>query len=318
MQGYSLLGYINAVMQRSGKTLLVEGPTDSILINRVKHQVLQETQMTPSGVIDGAAMLQDDSDPALCGKGNKAKVLALLNLAANDHRVQKVIAGKLGTLVDREWDGLNVGREFLDPWVPPTQNAPHFQTVGHSMENYFFTCEAFKGWLLQSYPEYVDHGFLSAIESRFVAMIALASAWSMKIRDIQAISKAEGLINRKLLKWNNSAYELDINFGALLSGRNIVVPPNFVSEVNMRTKSYLETFDTYTPGIWLCHGHLGEEMLWSCIANLAEEIQVDQRALQTIERGNSKIRFRCLVDFLAREKLSDATPLREAVEWLCT
>lgn len=318
MQGYSLLGYVNAVKQRSVKTLLVEGPTDVVLINRVKHQVLGEAGIGPNGVVDSAAMLEDRSDPALFGQGNKAKIFALLDLAAHDNVVRAAIETKLGTVTDREWDGLVTGREFLDPWTPPAQNPPNFQTVGHSMENYFFTSEAFKRWLLQNFPEQINHIFLAAVEDRFTKMIALASAWSIGIRDIHAISKAAGIINRDILRWNNDIYELDIALEAKLAQRQVAVPPNFVATINLNAKSYLESFGNNVPGVWLCHGHLGEEILWSCIANLAGQSQVPQVALQSIERGSADLRFRCLVDFIAREKLADATPLREAVEWLCS
>jgi hypothetical protein len=318
MQGYSLLGYINAVKQRSGKTMLVEGPTDSVLVNRVKHKILQEGIFTKNGAVDGAAMLQDSSDPALHGKGNKAKILALLNLAANDPRVQAALANKLGTITDREWDGIVVGREFLDPWTPPTQSPPHFKTVGHSMENYFFTSDAFKAWLLQSFAEHVSHEFLLEVENRFVAMLALASTWSIGIRDVSAIQKATGLINRDVLNWNNGSYEFNASVNAKLAQRQITVPANFITKINSEAKSYAATHNANVPGVWLCHGHLGEEILWSCIAHLAGEMQVSPGALQAIERGNLELRFRSLVDFLTREKLGDADPLRDAVQWLCT
>lgn len=318
MQGYSLLGYINAVRQRSEKTMLVEGPTDAVLVNRVKHKIIQEGTFTKNGAVDGAAMLQDSSDPALHGKGNKAKILALLNLVASDSRVQVALTNKLGTVTDREWDGIVAGREFLDPWTPPNQSPPHFRTVGHSMENYFFTSEAFKAWLLQSFAEHVSSQFLLEVEHRFISMIALASTWSIGIRDACAIQRAAGLISRDMLKWDNGCYQFNASVNAKLAQRQINVPANFITKINSEAKSYAATHNANVPGVWLCHGHLGEEILWSCIAHLAGEMQISPNALNAIERGNLELRFRCLVDFVTREKLADADPLRDAVEWLCT
>ena len=36
MQGYSIAGYLNAVMRRSAKTILVEGVTDKSVLQRQK------------------------------------------------------------------------------------------------------------------------------------------------------------------------------------------------------------------------------------------------------------------------------------------
>lgn len=307
---YSLLGYLNAVRLRSEKTLLVEGPSDQKLLGRFRHEVPNRC-----GQIDATEILGDPNEPSFAGKGSREKILQVIDALQRDPKLAAIVNGKLGTLTDREWDGVTVGREVLDGWQPPVQWPPNFVTRGHSIENYFFSKSSFKAYLKLSFPENLTDEFLNMFDVRFPQMVALAFSWSITIRNLKAIKRANGL-SFNHVQWSGEHYILRPSIVEFLSGRGVEVPENFEQEIERLAKDYLQNFAHEHPGVWLCHGHLGEELLWACVASLASELHLQGALPDRIEKADKQLRHRYLCDHLSQDQAELHVPLKDAVEWL--
>lgn len=312
MQGYSLNGYLSAVMRRSQKTLLVEGQSDFSLIARVKGERAKQVGNDLPGVVDVTELIQD---PICFGFGKKGIIKEITKLIASNQKFVSHASGKFGTIVDREWDGLNLDLQLQGPWTEPVQSPPNFVTRGHSVENYFFRLTSLEAYLRQFFSESLSQVFFNELRSRFPAIIRLAATYSLAIRHIGFISRSSDLISRRHIIWENGNYKFLSNICTDLLQRKIKMPENFdglINNIILTTKNCSAT----EPNRWLCHGHLGTEAIWACIANLANEMGVTSEIAQQIERGNQAAKFKHAADHLVQENPTCSSPLNEVLDWL--
>lgn len=225
---YSVNGYINATLRRSSKTLLVEGITDKIALHRLALERFPTSEAVIT--IDHAGMLDD---PLVSGLGNKAKVLhiraTVIALQASIPKLQSVLA----SLVDREWDGLSFTGLGLDrPWSPPAQGDGLFVTHGHSLENYNFDVECVSEYLKFAFPQNTTAALLNLLKDRFRSMLALATAFSLVVKDYASITRCCGLLTLLHVRFANDRYYLDQGFVPASQARGVVSPAMLTADVN--------------------------------------------------------------------------------------
>jgi len=315
MQGYSIAGYLNAVLRRSEKTMLVEGVTDKSVLMRLKNERCSTVGTDLPGVIDVAGLLTDD---VLKGLGMKAVVKVVQDRLAQSPRMLAAAGDKFGTLTDREWDGLTVDMELESPWFAPDQGSPNFVTIGHSVENYFFRLAPIDAFLRQFFSDHLSQNFFNDLAERFRAIIGFAVVYSLAIRHIGAIGRADRLISHEMIEWHKGSYLSTARLNIALSNRGVVAAQNPYLLINYGVWKYAERYTAPEPWHWLCHGHLGEQAIWACVASLASEQGISPDVATQIERGLIDVRFRHCVDYLCRDADQTNTPLDSAIDWLTT
>ncbi|SAL76848.1 hypothetical protein AWB68_05067 [Caballeronia choica] len=315
MQGYSIGGYLNAVMRRSEKTMLVEGITDKSVLTRLKNDRCSSAGTDLPGVIDVAALLTDDLTKGL---GMKDVIKAVLARLAKSPRMLAVASGKFGTLTDREWDGLTLDMELQNPWFAPTQGSPNFVTVGHSVENYFFRLSPIDAFLRQFFSDHLGQRFFNELAARFHLIIGFAVVYSLAMRHIGSIGRADRVISRDMIEWHQGHYISTGRLNAALKARGAHTAQNPYLLINSGVHTYASRYTASEPGHWMCHGHLGEQAIWACVANLAQEQGVPTDVASQIERGLGDVRFRHCVDYLCRDGGQTNAPLDSAIDWLTT
>ena len=314
MQSYSLNGYLNAVLRRTGKTLLVEGVTDQSVMTRLKREKSAQLGFEPLGSVDVSALIQDVKTE---GAGKKEVVrLAVAEIDSLPEHIARKIKPKLGVLFDREWDGLNVDMQLIAPWAAPEQDVPYFVTTGHSVENYFFKIDGIEAYLRQHFYLYLDQNFFNILRDRFNYIIALAATYSLAVRHVSAITRSSGLIGNHHVCWIGGRYLMQEAVSTDLAARGAVLPDDFLRLINSNIDLYLATHLEAEPGRWLCHGHLGEEAIWACISNLAAEFGMGAEVVRNVERGYKEVRLNHAIDHLSRSPAHESTPLDSAVDWL--
>jgi hypothetical protein len=315
MQGYSIAGYLNAVMRRTQKTILVEGNSDKSVLQRLKGERCATKSEELPGVIDIASLLTDEK---IKGLGMKEIVKTVLTELSASASMSAKAAEKFGTLTDREWDGLTLDLELQNPWFPPQQGCPNFVTVGHSVENYFFRLPPVLAFLRQFFSDDLDQDFFNLLSDRFHAIVGFAVSYSLVMKHIGALTRADRLISTTAIEWVDSLYIAKPALNSCLTARNFHAQVNVYLLVNHGARAYADRFPTTEPGHWLCHGHLGEQAIWACVASLARECGVGNDTATQIERGLNDVRFKHFVDYLCRDNAHPHAPLDSAVEWLTT
>jgi hypothetical protein len=314
MQGYSINGYINAVIRRSEKTLLLEGVTDKSLLKRLLLDLSISQSHSPKGQIDCVQII---SDTSLSTLGNKARIIEIGRAALDlPSPTREKLLEKFGSLIDREWDGLDTSSGSLTNWNPPTQLTSSFTTIGHSIENYFFNVSGTAAYLRQAFPDDISVALLSNLEVRFHQIVALATSFSLQLRDKKAITRAGGAICNQCIAWECDRYYLTSKIDGVLQSRGLNLPPNFHTQINCDIDNYLNQYQSVEPGRWLCHGHLGEQAIWSCIGNLAIEHGLSKEVSNAIERGSQTMRHKHAADHLCDLTAQERLPLDDAVAWL--
>lgn len=313
MQGYSIAGYLNAVIRRSERTILVEGVTDKKVLQRLKNERSAIVDRSLPGIVDVAGLLRDEE---ISGLGKKEIIKTVLSKIAGRPSMVLAVREKFGTLIDREWDGLTLDIEMSVPWFAPLQDHPNFVTVGHSVENYFFRLPVVTAFLRQFFSDSLNHDFFSSLARRFNSIIGFAVVYSIVMRDIDAIGRADRLISRNMTEWHGDRYLANEFLNQELLRRKIGFDRNIYLLINEGVRNYLEKHNAEEPGHWLCHGHLGEQAIWCCIASLAREHGVAADVAAQVERGLHDVRFRHCVDFLCRDGAHRHMPLDAAIEWL--
>ena len=311
MQGYSVNGYLNAVLRRSGKTLLIEGPSDKTILNRIR---LEKHPKQQTGTIDCVEII---SDQCLTGQGNRAKIKTIENHfnSINTETIIKTKA-KFACLTDREWDNVDISAGIPTEWSPPTQTSNSYATLGHSIENYLFCPDAVSSQLKLLFPNHVHPEYLQEIRTRFRKIIAISAAYSIALHDYGHIKRADGLITKDDIRWTGDFYEIDINFDSRALQRGIAAPGSIRTKINQLANDYIAKHASHIPGKWISHGHLGEQVIWACIANMALEFGTPENQAREIERGSKENRVKCAADHLSRRSPVDREPLDSLLGWL--
>jgi hypothetical protein len=315
MKGYSINGFLNTVLRRSGRTILVEGITDQSLLARLKLELDIDSGKATTGSVDPVCMISDDD---LQGLGNKEKIARILGRISESPELQNALSEKFGSLIDREWDGLIVDLQIEGEWTEPKQISPHFTTIGHSVENYFFRSIAFESYLRAFHAENLSARYTIDFHNNFNAAVGLANAYSLVLRKHGLIARGDGLISRRFISWNGSRYKIKAEIASAYAGRKVEFLAELVTMVNDNVELYFGRHAAVEPGRWLCHGHLGEQVIWACAAHLAEHHGMPNEICEKIERGSKDLKFKFFSDYVSKESPDRSAPLKTAVEWLCT
>lgn len=309
---YSLNGYLNAALRRSGRTLLVEGPSDKQVLH--KFELEKFPQKAGESVIDHAGMLDDIHLKAL---GNRAKVLAVRAQVTTLSTSVPKISAVLATFIDREWDGLNFIASVPHPtWSAPPQDQGHFITLGHSIENYHFDADFATEYLKYAFAEHLSAHLLTTVRSLFPAIIVLATVFSLKIRDVGCIGRCGGLMAPEFIKVRNDRVYLACEFGSVCAARQIKSAATIVDDTNSAVDAAWQALTNSDFACWLPHGHIGEEVLWCAIAQIASLCGVPPAVSTEIAHGYKKERERFSAQWLSKLSPPRQEPLNMAIEWL--
>jgi hypothetical protein len=311
-KAYSANGYISAILRRSGKTVLVEGVSDKAVFHRL--MVESRADFDDRNHIDHAGIFDDET---MAGLGNKAKIAKLLdsvNLLIQRHpRLGEVFS----SVTDREWDNLDISPAGINgEWAPPKQPAPHFVTVGHSIENYFLDADAVVAYLKFMFSEVLTSAYVASVRNGFGAINSLAVSYSLCAKNKGCITRCDGLLDHRSIDLISGKYYFNNLLAEKMLARNIENSHELVEEVNNAVDTVWSDTAYTEPAKWLLHGHLGGEVIWSCVARSALEHGIAEGVASQIATGYQRERERFLADWLSKIDPQLRTPLDSAVAWL--
>ncbi len=303
MTAYSIQGYGVAVNLRSAKTILVEGPTDRKILSRLILEKQLDTDTRSACVIDEVGLASNDT--RLAGKGSKEKIEMIVSMLPTH-------SSKLNFLVDREWEGIDIEN------VPAEHKALDFpwgvRTKGHSIENYWFQERVVAKYLKMFYGTELNVEFFFALETRFDDMIKLAAAYSFAVKRMSLITRCASAVRAQDVEWDGRRYVVIRTLNSQLATRNVTedVVGKILLELDKQTLA-AASGDILR---WLCHGHLGEEMIWACVANLASTYGCSDHVVQSIERGAKAEKLAHHADCLATGPDEGIEPLGHLIAWI--
>lgn len=302
MTTYSLAAYELAVsLIRTSKTIMVEGPTDKRVLSRMMLEREAAAGRSFRCVIDDCAIV---NDAALAGKGAKTKVEFIANAIG-------VGSGRFNWLVDREWDDVDIERP--QDFVTPSNAEVGVRTKGHSIENYWMRLDALSTYLKMFFGDGLTVEFFTLLEARFSPMLRLAAAYSFTAKRMSVVTRCGDAIRSRDIKWTGAEYVVLPSLTSSL--RNRGVADDIAAEINIelgRENLKAASIDVLQ---WMCHGHLGEELIRACAASLAGECGVQQPTLDQIERGRRSEKLLHDSDFLARQDEDAIHPLGALLAW---
>lgn len=293
--------YRLAIKIRSHKTILVEGISDkSVISHFLLSRNYRDSHQSDYFVDDASIVKQDD---ALYGLGNKSKALAIIGAINNP---------KLIGIIDREWDNVDLNDLDESHFIQNINNV--YLTKGHSIENYWFDVDASISFLIKAFPTTIDQDYLQAISSSFPSILRFAAAYSLTAKDASIITRSSELISHSDILWNNGDFLLQEDFNNKLAERGVNYP--FSTDCNNR---YLQLIASNQPLLkWICHGHLGEEAIRSCLAAVALANGIDQTTVTEIERGKKNEKFSHDSEYVCSQDLHCVDPLDKILEWVRT
>lgn len=310
--GYSINGYLNAVLRRSAQTLLVEGVSDQGAIARFLAESPPEPEKSPS--VDTAELISDQS---LGGLGAKQKILVIREHAANLAVNHPGLATRLATLIDREWDGVSMDPDDLaNKWTPPRQDENNFITVGHSIENYHVNLDYVISYLRFAHAPHYTIALETGIAECFAGAVALGGSVSFAARECGCITRMCDLIHVDHIQRSGANFSLGGNFVEAARARNIADPEALLHRINDSTAVLWSELVKLPHAHWLLHGHVGVEVMWACIARVAKAVGVPQAECEQIAGGKQQERRRHWYTWLAAQPDGYAMPITIATRWL--
>lgn len=302
MSAYDLKSYALAVRLRTRKTILLEGSTDKLVIGRLLTEHESTSGLRRQCVVDDVSILVRES--TFTGLGNRDRVMGVANSICAQEP-------KLKCLIDREWDGIDL-RNLSDPLPQMAPPAWGHITMGHSIENYWFSISAATSYLKMHFGADLTGDYFDELAKRFESMLRLAAGFSLAAQRLQVIRASNHLINRALITWSEGRYSTLPALAAVAGARGIT------SDLHSETCAELSRDDMAALSLesiqWLCHGHLGDQVLRACAANLAVEIGIPEVA-EGIERGFVSSKLSHDADFLARSFPASVNPIDDLIFW---
>lgn len=303
MSAYDLKSYALAIQLRSRKTVLVEGPTDKRVVARMLMERELAQGVPQQCLVDDASLLSREA--TFAGLGNKERVERIaVQLAAYSQ--------KMNWLVDREWEGIDL-TSLSDPVPDLLPTAWGHRTKGHSIENYWLHADALTNYLKMTHGADLPAEYFLTIPQRFAAMLRIATAFSLAARRLRVITCCMQLVRASHVEWSGTEYVPTPALGQAAAQRGVAV------DLTAETLSELQRADVkaLTVGAlrWLCHGHLGEEMLRACAASLAIENGMGVVVSDRIERGFHTVKLAHDADWLTRIDAEQIEPLDQLIQW---
>ncbi|MDA8446670.1 DUF4435 domain-containing protein [Paracidovorax valerianellae] len=302
MSTYDLKSYELVLMLRKRKTIVVEGSVDKRVISRILLEKEVISGKERQCVIDEVSLISRER--SFSGLGNRTRVINtgvhFSNLTSN-----------LKCLVDREWDGVNLVT-LQNPHPPIATPSWGHMTHGHSIENYWFTASAACSFLKMHYGSNLQAQFFVELLQRFESMLRISVAFSLAAKRLNLITTCQkGLLKASHVIWLGNAYQPTSDLA--LAGKN----RGIAFDLQVETQAELSRADLMALNAsdmqWICHGHLGEQMLRACAANLATEFSNEEIAVD-IERGFQEIKLAHDANWLATNALS-SSPLNCLTDW---
>lgn len=291
--------YRLAIKIRSHKTILVEGVSDkSVISHFLLSRNYRDSHQSDYFVDDASIVKQDD---ALYGLGNKSKALAIISAINNP---------KLSGIIDREWDNIDLTALDESHFIQNMNNV--YLTKGHSIENYWFDVDASVSFLIKAFPIAVHQDYLQAILSSFPSILRFAAAYSLTAKDASIINRSSELISHSDILWNNGDFLLQDDFNSKLAERGV----NYAFSMDCNSR-YLQLVASNQALLkWICHGHLGEEAIRSCLAAVALANGIAQTTVADIERGKKSEKFSHDSEYVCSQDLHCIDPLDKILEWV--
>jgi hypothetical protein len=304
MSTYSIEGYGVALGLRSAKTILVEGASDKRVLSRLILQHEMRLGRRTRFVIDEVALISNDT--SLSRKGNKEKVELIAAALQN-------LSSKMNWLVDREWEGIDLDSDPVEV-APAPSSTWGKRTKGHSIENYWFRDQFLSDYLRMFFGNLLNVEFVHTLSARFETMVRLAAAYSFASKRLGTISRSAGLVKAEHLGWDGSRYVVLSSLSVALRERG------FDGDIHTEVTRELDKNALKNASVailqWLCHGHLGEEMIRACAAHLACSFGCANDVVEAIERGARAEKLAHHADCLAELEIENIEPLGDLISWL--
>jgi len=307
MPKYSAHGYPAAVIMRSNRTLLVEGPNDKAIISRLFIELRNQHRVQSDNLlIDTAAEIPDAPG------GNRQRV--------EDMHARVGGSGKFAALVDREF------RKF-DLVNLADQNPSHveipdnlFWTRGHSAENYLCDVRIFITSLENLLPVNLPQDYRRHLENAFPSILRNCASISLAAKEIGKLDRIPHLV--ALDHWSVKADgSTEINMPrmkSILADRGVSAPQcvAFEAEYN-RCLAQLTVLDLPLSR-WICHGHVSEYHIWSAVASTLRHHGMDEGIAESIAGGERTTLVKVSRGTWSRQCVSGTGDHPTAlIQWLC-
>lgn len=260
---YTLNDYIAYIIVSNKKRLLVEGPDDNHLFNRLFDVFDKDRNRVD---VDDASSLIGFSEPI----GNREKVELVCSKIKNTMYEKKLVG-----FVDREFRGFLWNPDLWDDIRCHQVDGRVVWTRGHSIENYYFDFKTLKDPIstLSSTPYY--RMALDMLERNFETVIRLACAASLTGMEIGNYQILRNVISWEVFKVSDG--EISINLSNIASlCRKKKIEKALISQIIDRfpfweTLTFKADFDIVR---WMCHGHMGLTFIWSSFQRMVFEVSL--------------------------------------------
>lgn len=297
MSKYSLSGYAIAVRCRTEKTLLLEGVSDKLVLDRLIAERISRGK-DKMCLIDTADIIKSDIENNLIS--NKQKVIGAADFIN--------FKNKFNWLADREWEGVDINCLSNINMDVVNKNL----TKGHSIENYWFSFDAVVHFLNNHHCEKINREILNEIKNGFGKILIFALSISIAAKETNQIKKIENLINYNSVIFNNNFWFIRNEVDDALLEMNGVA----ISE-KINTLKYREDILKINErdAQWIIHGHLGEKCIRACIANIFYRKNFSRADCESIENGNKKEKSRTDANFICSLPEDAISPISEIAAW---
>jgi hypothetical protein len=214
-------------------------------------------------------------------------------------------------MVDREWEGFDTDQP--ETFAPLAYTTWGLRTKGHSIENYWLRVDSLQKYLSLFFPDVLSVTFFADLENRFGKMLKLAAAYSFGAKKCNIISRCGDAVSRQDVEWTGVDYVIVPSFSTRMAMRGVAV--DAAVEVNTELSRESLQVASHDALQWMCHGHLAEEMIRACTANLAAEHGTPVQALEQVERGRRLEKQMSDADFVAGLDDGEVDPLGHLLEW---
>ncbi|MBW8356726.1 MAG: hypothetical protein K0M54_23175 [Pseudomonas sp.] len=298
MSNYSSISsYLLAVKLRSNKTILVEGTSDKKILS---HYILRKNHsenISSDYCIDDASLIDDKN---LGPIGAKEKIQCVAGRSSSDN---------FRCLIDREWDGLNTASLEYNS-IPTPDNT--FITKGHSIENYWFTSASFIEFIIHTHHANVTTTYLQKIQNLYINILHFAAAYSLACKNLSIVSRAAEMISHENILLTGNTFHASKCIDQKIASRGFSC--SLSDTIN---NLLLQTANIETNKLqWICHGHLGEQAIRSCIGRLAQLEGYNSQTIESIEFGYKLEKLKLDSHHITALPEEVSEPLNKVLNWV--